>query len=123
MKKIVGLRGATQCRNEEEDIVNQVSALYESLLESNGLGESDIVSIIFSVTGDLDAKNPAAALRSSGHAGEAPLFAVQEAATVGSLERVIRILIHCYLEDGSVPIHIYRNGAEVLRPDRSRRLF
>ncbi|MDR2149715.1 MAG: chorismate mutase [Spirochaetaceae bacterium] len=117
MKKIVGIRGATQCRNEAEDIIHQVSALYEGLLNINNLAEPDIVSIIFSVTSDLDAKNPAAALRSTGHAGQTPLFAVQEAAIVGSLERVIRILMHCYLNEAASPLHLYRNGAEVLRPD------
>ena len=115
MKKIVGIRGATQCLNEEGDIVKQVSALYEAILKSNDLEEHDIISIIFSVTGDLNAKNPATALRSTGRAQQAPLFAVQEAAIKGSLERVIRILIHCYVDEKACVVHVYRNGAETLR--------
>jgi len=115
---LYALRGATQCINTAEDISRQVSLLYDSLLEKNHLAEDDIVSVIFSQTGDLDAHNPAAALRQAGRAGELALFAVQEAATVDAFSRVIRVLIHCYLPEGTQPRHVYRNGAEVLRPDR-----
>jgi chorismate mutase len=119
-KKLFALRGATRCLNQEQDIAKQVSALYDELLGANRLAEEDIVSLIFSVTGDLDAQNPAAALRQSGRGGDLALFALQEAAVSGGLERTVRVLIHCYLAEGAVPRHIYRNGAEVLRPDRSR---
>jgi chorismate mutase len=117
-KKLFALRGAVCCLNDPDDIETQVALLYDELLGANALDEDDIVSLIFSVTPDLDAKNPAAALRHAGRAGELALFALQEAQVRGGLERVIRILIHCYLDTGSVPRHVYRNGAEVLRPDR-----
>jgi chorismate mutase len=118
-KRLFALRGAAQCRNDEEDIRKQVSALFDELLRQNNLEEKDIVSIIFSVTGDLDAFNPASALRREGRARETALFVVQEALIKGSLERTVRILIHCYLPKEAVPGHVYRNGAEVLRPDWS----
>jgi chorismate mutase len=117
-KRLFALRGAARCKNDPRDIEEQVDALYDELLARNSLGEVDLVSVIFSVTADLDAMNPAAALRKSGRAGEAALFALQEAAAVGGLERTIRVLIHCYLEENASPRHVYRNGAEVLRPDR-----
>jgi chorismate mutase len=119
MKRLYALRGATQCLNEAEDMVLQISALYDALLSQNNLSEGDLVSLIFSVTADLDACNPAAALRRSGRAGDLALFTLQEAAVPGGLERTVRVLIHCYMEDGSVPRHVYQNGAEVLRPDRA----
>ena len=118
--RLYALRGAAQCMNTAEDICRQVSLLYDSLMEKNGLAEKDIVSVIFSQTADLDALNPAAALRQSGRAAELALFAVQEAATADAFPRVIRVLIHCYLKEGARPCHVYRNGAEVLRPDRAR---
>lgn len=117
--RLFALRGAARCLNTEADIQEQTVGLYDELLLRNNLGEKDLVSVIFSVTGDLDAKNPAAALRQAGRAGEAALFVTQEACFPGSLERVIRILIHCYLDSSQRPFHVYRNGAEVLRPDRS----
>jgi chorismate mutase len=122
MKRLYALRGATQCLNEAEDMVLRVSVLYDAMLEQNNLDEGDLVSLIFSVTSDLDADNPAAALRRSGRAGELALFSLQEAAVQGGLERTIRVLIHCYQEEGSVPHHVYQNGAEVLRPDRTGNL-
>jgi chorismate mutase len=105
--------------NTAEDIRRQVSLLYDSLLEKNRLAEEDIVSVIFSQTADLDALNPAAALRQTGRAGELALFALQEVKTADvTLPRVLRVLVHCYLPQGAKPCHVYRNGAEILRPDR-----
>jgi chorismate mutase len=118
-KKLFALRGATQCLNRKEDVTKQVAALYDELLRANKLSEEDIVSVFFSVTGDLNVQNPAAALRQSGRGGDLALFALREADIPGGLERTIRILLHCYLDRDAIPRHIYRNGAEILRPDRS----
>ena len=118
MKKLYALRGATQCENSIEDICHQITDMYNKLLNQNKLNENDIVSAIFSVTDDLTACNPCAALRKSGHAKDLSLFAVQEPLCVNSLERTVRVIIHCYLDEGSILKHVYQNGAEVLRPDR-----
>ena len=118
-KRLFGLRGAVRCINDPLDIKKQTIAMYDELLSENQLKEEDIVSVIFSVTKDLDAENPASALRSEGRAGETALFVCQEAYFQGNLERVIRILIHCYLDISKKPVHVYLNGAEVLRPDRN----
>jgi len=117
-KRLFALRAATQCLNDPEDIKEQTVAVYDELLSKNSLIEEDIVSVIFSATKDVDAENPARALRNAGRAGEAALFVTQEAHFPGSLERVIRLLIHCYLDASQKPVHVYRNGAEILRPDR-----
>ncbi|GAB6391886.1 MAG: chorismate mutase [Treponematales bacterium] len=117
-KRLYALRGAVQCLNDERDIGKQTAALYDALLERNGLAEADIVSVIFSVTGDLDARNPATALRQAGRAADAALFVTQEAFVAGGLPRTIRALVHCCLPEGAAPVHVYLNGAEDLRPDR-----
>jgi chorismate mutase len=117
-KRLYALRGATGCLNQADDMAIQVAAMYDELLAANGLAEGDIVSLIFSVTPDLDALNPASALRKTGRGGELALFCAREPVVKGSLERTVRALIHCYLEEGAVPRHVYRNGAEILRPDR-----
>jgi len=121
MKKLFALRGAVQCENTQEDIINQISLMYDELLRENNLEESEIVSVIFSVTNDLNAINPSTALRKNGKTGALALFTALEPECKNSLERVIRVLIHCYLEEGAKPHHVYRNGAEVLRPDRVRK--
>ena len=119
MKKLFALRGASQCINSEEDICCQVCVLYDELLCMNNLKEEDIVSVIFSVTGDLNAINPCTSLRTNGRAGELSLFSALEPDTKNSLERTIRVIIHCYLDEGAKIHHVYRNGAEVLRKDRA----
>jgi chorismate mutase len=118
-QRLFALRGATRCLNEAQDITAQVAALYDELVRKNGLTEADIVSVMFSVTRDLDALNPAAALRQSGRGASLALFAVQEAFAQTGLDGVVRVLIHCYMAEGSAPYHVYRNGAEALRPDRA----
>ena len=116
-KRLFGIRGATQCLNTEDDMRKQVIRMYDDLLQKNDLAEEEIVSIFFSVTKDLDAKNPATILRSEGRAIKTALFVSQEADFQVSFERVIRILIHCYLDSSKTPVHVYCNGAEILRPD------
>jgi chorismate mutase len=65
-KEVYALRGACRALNTPEDIEIQVAALYDGILAANSLDEEGIISLIFSVTADLDALNPAAALRRSG---------------------------------------------------------
>jgi chorismate mutase len=117
--KLSALRGATRCLNTADDITARVTALYDELLAKNHVREANIVSLIFSVTRDIDALNPAAALRHAGRAADLALFTTQEAEVQGGLERVVRVLMHCYLGEGMAPVHVYQNGAEVLRPDRA----
>jgi chorismate mutase len=117
-KKLRAIRGAFQCRNEAEDLEAQLIRVYDEILTKNTLEEADIVSLVFSVTGDLDALNPAAALRRSGRGRELALFCVPEASFREGLDHAIRLLLHVYMEEESPVQHVYRNGAEVLRPDR-----
>jgi chorismate mutase len=117
-KKILkALRGAVCTRNTREEIHSRTLLLYEGLLKANGLAEADIVSLFFSLTPDLDALNPAAALRQSGKAGELAMMVFQEGVIQGSLPGTIRALIHCYMDADSPVRHVYLEGAELLRPD------
>ncbi|MCL2277419.1 MAG: chorismate mutase [Treponema sp.] len=118
MKKVFALRGAVQCENTVKDISDQVTEMYDRLLQGNKLAENDIISVIFSVTQDLNAVNPCSALRKNSRAGELSLFSAAEPECKNSVERIIRVMIHCYLEEGAKLNHVYINGAEVLRPDR-----
>jgi len=123
VKKLYALRGAVQCENTEKDICEQIALMYDELLGANKLDEEDIVSVIFSVTDDLDAANPCSALRKGGRAaGDTALFSVREPDCRGSIERVVRVIIHCYLDEGIKVRHVYLGGAEVLRPDRAKKI-
>jgi len=120
MKRLYALRGAAQCENTEKDICDQIALMYDEMLGRNNLEEKDIVSVVFSVTADLDAVNPCSALRRNGRGGgDMALFSAQEPESKNSLRRIVRVIIHCYLDEGSSVHHVYRNGAEVLRPDRA----
>lgn len=121
-QRLHALRGAVCCRNDAEEIRERVAELYGELLRLNGLSEEDLVSLIFSVTKDLTAVNPAAALRKSGRAADLALFSVQESEADGCPTGIVRVLAHCYLKTGRVPTHVYIRGAETLRPDRAKNL-
>jgi chorismate mutase len=118
MKKLAAIRGAVCVQNDPADITAKIARVYDLLTERNGLREEDIVSLLFSVTGDIDAKNPASALRESGRARDLALFSVQEPYIKGGLPGVIRLLLHGYIEETATPTHVYTEGAEPLRPDR-----
>jgi chorismate mutase len=119
MKKLAAIRGAVCVQNDPADITVKIARVYDLMTGRNGLCEEDIVSLIFSVTKDIDAKNPAAALRESGRAQDLVLFSTQEPYVKGGPPGVIRLLLHCYIEENAAPHHVYTEGAEMLRPDRA----
>ncbi len=116
-RKTLAVRGAVCCENTVESVSTEVPALYRALLAENRIKERHVVSVMFSVTPDIDCLNPATALRRAGLASEVPLFAAAEPAVSGMLPRVIRVLITWRGTGGVVPV--YMNGAEALRPDLS----
>jgi chorismate mutase len=119
-KRLYGIRGAVCADNTAESIRINVLELCKRVFEKNMVSAEDIVSIQFTVTDDLNALNPAAALR-SGDSGldvsVCALFCSQEPRMEHGLDHVIRLLVTTYCPDGAVPQHVYCNGAEILRPD------
>ena len=116
-KTLKAIRGATCSANEKSEITQKTVCLYDKLLTANGLTETDIVSLFFSITADLDAENPASALRRSGRAGETAMMVLQEAAVQCSMPGTIRLLIHAYPATEKPIQHVYTHGAEKLRPE------
>jgi len=113
----LAVRGAIQVRaNEIGPIKNAVLKLIETVVSENSIAESDIVSIIFSLTNDITALNPATALRETGFAS-VPLFCAQEPEYAGSMPRVIRVLITVNADKKRNPVPVYLDGAEMLRAD------
>ncbi len=111
------VRGAIQVsRNERRAIHEAALRLIDELLKKNQVRGRDIISILFSLTTDLDAGNPATGLREGGFL-ETPLFCVQEAKVEGGMERVIRALVTFEGKRRRKAIAIYLDGAEALRPD------
>ncbi len=113
-----GIRGATTAEsNTKEEIISKTRELLESLFEKNEISIEDIVSIIFSVTNDLDAEFPALAAREIGWI-YTPLFCTLEIPVPGSLKSCIRILMHVNSDmKQQDAIHVYLHSAKKLRPD------
>jgi len=116
--KVVGIRGAIVAReNTQEAIGDATARLVHRLLSENGLASHNIISMFFTMTPDLNTAFPAAAARETCGL-QVPLLCASEIAVPGGLERVIRVLVHAYYPPGEGDVvHIYMDGAEVLRPD------
>jgi chorismate mutase len=115
--RLHALRGATTVHaNEADAILDATDTLMRAVLDRNALTADDLVSCIFTVTDDLDAEFPAVAARRMG-LSTVPLLCAREIPVPGSLPRVIRVLIHCYLGEGREPQHVYLNEAARLRLD------
>jgi chorismate mutase len=110
-----GLRGATQISgNTVEAMEDAVVELCKEIERRNGIGPSDVVWAIFTVTHDIDADFPARAARVAGWSA-VPMICSREIPVPGSLPLTVRVLLHV---DGDGPRnHVYLRGAQVLRPD------
>jgi chorismate mutase len=115
--RLIALRGANTVRaNEAADILHATDELMRALLERNRLEAADLVSCIFTLTQDLDAEFPAVAAREMG-LSRVPLMCAREIPVPGALERVVRVLVHCYPPVGVEPQHVYLGEARRLRLD------
>ena len=114
------IRGAVQLTSDsEEEMKSEVPALLAEMLERNALIEADVISALFTVTPDLTSSFPAAAARSAGWT-DIPLMCAVEIAVPGALARTVRVLLHVETGKNRAEIaHIYRGGAQILRPDLS----
>jgi chorismate mutase len=112
------IRGAITVENNcRDEIINETKELLVKIVEENSVDQEDIISIIFSVTKDLDAAFPAVAARQLGWTSIA-LMCTNEIDVPGSIIRCIRVLMHINTEKRNSDIkHIYLKGAKVLRPD------
>jgi chorismate mutase len=115
--KLRALRGATTVEaNEAEAILTATEELVREVMERNALDAEQMVSCIFTCTNDLDAEFPAVAARSMGLSA-VPLLCAREIEVPGALPRVIRLLLHCYMDPEPGPKHVYLRDAVSLRTD------
>ncbi|WP_407641952.1 chorismate mutase [Calothrix rhizosoleniae] len=114
------IRGATTVsENTTEAMRAAVMELLDELEQHNQLHPTDIISITFSVTKDLDAIFPAAIARTRPSWDNVPMLDVQQMYVEGSLKRCIRFLLHTHLPVSAPVYHIYLRNAASLRPDWS----
>jgi chorismate mutase len=114
-----GVRGATTVpRNEAASVVERTRELLRVLVDSNGLAPADLASAVFTVTEDLDAEFPAAAVRGIEGWEEVPLLCAREAPVPGSLGLCVRVLLHWNTDRPQSQVrHAFLRGARELRPN------
>jgi chorismate mutase len=100
-----------------DQISERVRELLSGMLERNGIGSDDLISVVFTATKDLVSMFPATAARETG-LGDVPLLCAQELDVVGSTPRCVRVLAHVYTERTRTELHhVYLHGARALRDD------
>ena len=115
--RLRALRGATTVEeNDSAAILAATEELVRTVMERNDLAPEQMVSCIFTCTGDLDAEFPAVAARNLG-LSDVPLLCAREIEVPGSLPRTIRLMLHCYAEPATSAQHVYLRDAQVLRRD------
>ncbi|NLK88134.1 MAG: chorismate mutase [Clostridiaceae bacterium] len=112
------IRGATTINeNSADEIYTATTELLEEMTVQNGIEPDDIVSIIFSVTSDLNAAFPAVAARQMGWTKTA-MMCTYEIDVPGSLKKCIRVMMHIQSEKGNDELkYVYLREAKRLRPD------
>jgi chorismate mutase len=121
MMAVRGIRGAiTVERDEPMLLLEATETLLRTIVARNGLVPSDIASALFTVTPDLCSEFPAAAARRIGW-NLVPLLDFTAVAVPGGLPRCIRVMVHVNTDKSPEEIvHVYLEGARVLRPDLQR---
>jgi chorismate mutase len=117
--QVVAIRGATTVGSDDgAEILSATRDLLAEMVNRNGLTPDDVISAIFTVTGDLRAEFPARAARELGWAN-VPLLCTVEISVPGALRRCIRVLLHAHAARSRQDLfHVYLREARVLRPDR-----
>lgn len=116
--RMQAIRGATTVsENTVEAMQEAVMEILDELEKRNQLHPTDMISVIFSVTPDLDAIFPAAIARHRTDWDKVPMIDVQQMYVQGSLEKCIRVLIHAYIKTNAKISHTYLRHASKLRPD------
>jgi chorismate mutase len=117
-KTLRALRGATTLdADTREQVMDRTATLIRTLMERNGLEKSDLVSVLFTATGDIHSEFPAAAARGIG-ISDVPLLCARELDITDSLALCIRVLVHLYTDrEPSALRHVYLEGARPLRTD------
>jgi chorismate mutase len=121
MTLVRGIRGAiTVERDEAPLLLDATERLLRAMVAQNDFVPDDVASALFTLTPDLRSEFPAAAARRMGWI-LVPLLNFTEIGVPGGLARVVRVLLHVNTDKTAQEIvHVYLDGARVLRPDLTR---
>lgn len=117
-RAVRALRGATTVDvDTPEQVSERTCALLSAMLERNGVGHEDLISMVFTTTPDVTSMFPATAARTLG-LGDVPLLCASEIEVPGATARCIRVLVHLVTDRSRHELHhVYLEGARGLRDD------
>ena len=117
--KITFIRGATSASgNSAKEIEDAVVELIDELISRNNLIKSNILSITFTTTKDLDACFPASIARKYNELDSVAFLDCQQMYVSNDVDFCIRIMAQVLLPANVSIKHPYLRGASKLRPDR-----
>ena len=117
--KITIIRGATTASgNSFEEIQDSVVELINELMSRNNLIKSDLLSITFTTTRDLDAWFPASIARKCNGLDSVAFLDCQQMYVPNDVKFCIRIMVQALIPQNNFIKHPYLRGASNLRSDR-----
>ena len=117
--KIKFIRGATTASgNSVEEIEKAVVELIDELISRNSLIKSNILSITFTTTKDLDACFPASIARKCKGLDSVAFLDCQQMFVSNDMDFCIRVMAQVLLPSNNPVKHPYLRGATKLRADR-----
>ena len=117
--KITFIRGATTASgNTVEEIENAVVELINELISRNSLIKSNLLSITFTATKDLDACFPASIARKCNGLDSVAFLDCQQMHVSNDINFCIRVMAQVLLPPNHSVKHPYLRGAAKLRVDR-----
>jgi len=113
------IRGATTAKdNSVEEIENAVVELVEELISRNNIILNNLLSITFSVTGDLNACFPASVARKCNGLDSVAFLDCQQMYVPNDVDFCIRLMAQVLIKPNRSVNHPYLRGASKLRSDR-----
>ena len=117
--KITIIRGATTATgNSTKEIENAVVELIDELISRNNLNKTNLLSITFTATKDLDACFPASIARKCNGLDSVAFLDCQQMYVSNDVDFCIRIMAQVLLPSNNSVKHPYLRGASNLRTDR-----
>ena len=117
--KITFIRGATTASgNSVREIEVAVVELIDQLISRNNLNKSNLLSITFTATKDLDACFPASIARKCNGLDSVAFLDCQQMYVNNDVDFCIRIMAQALLPRNNAVKHPYLRGASKLRKDR-----
>ena len=117
--KITFIRGATTASgNSVEEIEVAVMELIDALISRNNVIKTNLLSITFTATKDLDACFPASIARKCKGLNSVAFLDCQQMYVINDVDFCIRLMAQVLLPPNHSVKHPYLRGAAKLRSDR-----